>query len=216
MSLLDHQRLSAHFKPGQSALGHHWILMDGDEQPVGRTKLYYEGAGKTLGRMMRATGLSTAGTIHATIRDASGEDRFRVVSKNKGSEPRLDLEDARGTPVGSAMRKELSLDLLAPPSDTPVGRIVRETKEDMAFAIEDARGERVAVLSKRPVKTVMPSIYDMIVMPEVTSNQIAFAATMYLGFAGSREYHLVVEQQGLLDPLRTLVALSPVIAAYAY
>jgi hypothetical protein len=214
--LTDHQRLSARFKPGQSALGHHWILQDGDEQPVGRTKLYYEGSGKTLGRMMRATGLSTAGTVHATIRDASGEDRFRLVSKNKGSEPRLDLEDASGTPIGSAMRKELSLDLLAPPSDTPVGRIVRESKEDMAFAIEDARGDRVAVLSKRPVKTVMPSIYDMIVMPEVTSNQIAFAATMYLGFAGSREYHLVVEKQPLPDPLRTLVGLSPVIAAYAY
>jgi hypothetical protein len=51
---------------------------------------------------------------------------------------------------------------------------------------------------------------------DLVSNSLAFAATMHLGFAGSREYHLMVEHRPAEEPLATLLSLTPVIAAYAY
>src|SRR5581483_310977 len=75
--------LSAAFKPGKSALGHHWVLFEG-QQEIGRTRLAYEsGAAKTLGRLGRATGMVTKGVTHATITDASGTELFRVHSYPK-------------------------------------------------------------------------------------------------------------------------------------
>jgi hypothetical protein len=44
----------------------------------------------------------------------------------------------------------------------------------------------------------------------------SFSATMHLGFAKSREYHLVIEARPTSEPAATLLPLSPLLAAYAY
>lgn len=44
------------------------------------------------------------------------------------------------------------------------------------------------MLSKAPLQVSapsMPSIYNMVFLPQVAANQTAFQATMHLGFAGS-------------------------------
>jgi hypothetical protein len=213
--LLALERLSVAFKPGQTALGHRWILRDGDEAEVGRTKLFYEGAGKTMGRLMRVTALSTSGTIHARVLGSQGEERFRIHSF-PGKDRHVEVENAEGTAVGVARRRELSLDLLAPGAEAPLATITRADREDLAFPIETPSGERLGVLTKQKLEVSAPSISAMVFNSDVTSNQIAFQATMHLGFAGSREYHLLVERRPSEEPLATLLALTPVIAAYAY
>ena len=94
--------------------------------------------------------------------------------------------------------------------------IARESKDDLAFPIEAPDGERLGVLTKQKLEVSAPSITQMVFAPQLASNTIAFQATMHLGFAGSREYHLLVERRPQSEPLATLFALSPVIAAYAY
>jgi hypothetical protein len=213
--LLELDRLSVAFKPGQTALGHRWILRDGDDAEIGRTALFYEGSGKTMGRLMRVTGLSTSGTIHARVLDERGEERFRIHSF-PGKDRHVDIEDAQGAALGRARRNDLSLGLFAPGGDGALATIVRADKADLAFPIETPTGERLAVLTKQRLEVSAPTISTMVLAPDIASNQLAFQATMHLGFAGSREYHLLVERRPSEQPLATLLALTPLIAAYAY
>jgi hypothetical protein len=214
-TLLELDELGVTFKPGQTALGHHWILSDGEDHDVGRTKLFYEGAGKTVGRLMRVTGLSTTGEIHATVNAPDGTELYRLHS-TPGKNKHVDISDAGGTLIGQARRNDLSLELFGPDGEITLARIARTSKEDMAFPIETPDGERLGVLTKQKLEVYSPSISQMVFAPQLSSNSIAFQATMHLGFAGSREYHLRVESRPHSEPLATLLALSPVIAAYAY
>jgi hypothetical protein len=214
-ALLGLDRLSATFKPGQTALGHRWILHDGDENQVGRTKLFYKGAGKTVGRLMRVTALSTTGTIHATVLASDGAELYRLHSQ-PGKNAHVEITDAADQPLGRARRRELSLELLGAESDTTLATVTRTSKEELAFPIETPDGERLGVLTKQKLEVSAPSVSQMLFAPKLASDAIAFQATMHLGFAGSREYHLLVERRPEDEPLATLFALSPVIAAYAY
>jgi hypothetical protein len=72
------------------------------------------------------------------------------------------------------------------------------------------------VLTKERLEVSAPSVNAMVFNADATSSQVAFQATMHLGFAGSRQYHLLVESRPREEPLATLLALAPVIAAYAY
>ena len=217
--LLAVRGLSAVFKGGASALGHHWRLLDGDEHEVGRTKLYYDDlGGRTIGRLMRATGLSQRGDINAEVRDTTGDVAFRIFSTRRTPTGRLDLKTAEGQVIGSTQRVEGGgLVLLAPPSDTVVGHIAPEPEQDAAYRITDASGSRVAVLTTRRVEARSPSVAEWIFLPEVAGNQVAYQATIHAGFAGSQEYHLLADgEPPAAEPLRTLVTLAPLLAAYAY
>jgi hypothetical protein len=206
---------SVRFKPGQTALGHRWLLCDGESEEIGRTKLTYDGAGKSVGRLLRVTGLSTNGTISATVFDEGGEEIVHLRS-TPGKDKRVDVYGPDDEPIGGARRRDLALELLAPRTDTVVGSIERAEKDDMAFPILSPDGRRCAVLTKAQLVTSAPSIYNMVFLPDVASNQIAFQATMHLGFAASREYHLLVEERPAGTTLQQLIALTPLIAAYAY
>ena len=74
----------------------------------------------------------------------------------------------------------------------------------------------MALLTTQKLQTSMPSLTEMVFLPQLASNQIAFQATMHLGFAGSREYHVLIEERPASEPLATLTGLSPILAAYAY
>ena len=123
---LTETRTSVEFKPGSTALGHRWIIKDGNEQEVGRTKLFYEGAGKTVGRLMRATGLSTSGTIHAEVLDSEGHAlQDPLVPGQAGARRTRGRRRGGDRPL---RRDGLSLELLAPGAEAMIGRIARETK----------------------------------------------------------------------------------------
>jgi hypothetical protein len=214
--LLNLDRYGAIFKPGQSALGHRWLLKDGEGQDIGRTKLFYEGAGDKVGRrLLRATGLSTSGPTHAKVLNGDGDELFRVFSK-KGKPSTVEVMSPDDTVIGIARRNELSLDLLGPEGSVVHGVIARESKDDEAFAINDASGQRVAVLSKQPVQALTPALYDLVFFGDLVDNQFEFQATMHHGFADASQYHLLIEQRPSSEPLRTMVGLAPVIAAYSY
>src|SRR5436305_8200852 len=182
--LTELDRPSAVFKAGQTALGHRWILQDENDAEVGHTKLFYERSGKTFGRLMRVTGLSTSGQIHAAVLSAEGAELYKVHSR-PGKDARVDITDGDGTPIGWARRRDLSLELFGHESVTALATIVRTSKDDLGFPIEGTAGERLGVLTKRKLETSAPSITQMVFLPQVASNTIAFQATMHLGFSGS-------------------------------
>jgi hypothetical protein len=212
--------LSVAFKAGKSALGHHWVLFAGGQE-IGRTRLEYEsGAAKTLGRLGRATGVVTKGTTHAAIVDATGAERFRVHSHPK--DKRVELADPGGTPIGEARRDDRTLSIHAP-GGPPLATLTRpEEKDAKQFAVMATDGGQVAVLSTEYLGQSSTSklesaasAIDFVDFFTLNSHGGSFNATMHLGFAGSREYHVRVDQP-IAEPLRTLVVLSPVLAAYVY
>ena len=162
---------------------------------------------------MKVTALSTSGKIHAKVLAADGTELFTLHSF-PGDDRHVEVEDDSGTKLGVA--RELSLELLGPDGEIVLAVVKRENREDTAFPIESVGGGQIGVLSKRPLEVYSPSISEMVFVPDLTSNQVAFQATMHLGFAGSREYHLFLEKPPRDEPLRTLAGLLPVIAAYAY
>lgn len=212
--------LSAAFKAGKSALGHHWVLFDGPET-IGRTKLVYESGGaKTLGRLGRATGVVTKGVTHATITDATEDECFRLHSYPK--DKRVEVIDAEGAHVGEARRTDRALSIHA--DDGPaLATITRpDDKGVKQFPVVANEGGEVAVLSteylgQSKVSTVesAASAIELVDFFTLNSHGGSFNATMHLGFAGSREYHVRVDEP-VSEPLRTLVVLSPVLAAYVF
>src|SRR5581483_5377371 len=171
--------------------------------------------GKTVGRLLRATGLSTSGTLHAAVLDTSGNEVYRLHSY-PGRDGHLAVERADHTPVGTARRNELAVEITPDNAAAPALTLNRASKEDIALTITDLAGTRVGVLAKQRFERALPSVYDMVFLPALSSNQIAFAATMHLGYFGGHEYHVEIEQ--LLDdaPAAELATLTPLIAAYGY
>jgi hypothetical protein len=219
-ALVGRRSLSAAFKAGKSALGHHWVLFDGPDA-IGRTKLVYESGGaKTLGRLGRATGIVTKGVTHATITDATEAECFRLHSYPK--DKRVEVTDARGSTVGEAQRTERTLTIHADGGPS-VATITRpDDKEVKQFPVVASQGGEVAVLSteylgQSKVSTVesAASAVELVDFFTLNSHGGSFNATMHLGFAGSREYHVRVDEP-IPEPLRTLVVLSPVLAAYVF
>ena len=158
-----------------------------------------------------------APSMTRTVNALSAQNLFeRTDSPSDGRQVVVALTDAGGAPVGQARRRELSLELMGPGSNAVLARIERTSKEELAFPIETVGGERLGVLTKQKLETSAPSISQMVFAPQLASNTVAFQATMHLGFAGSREYHLLVERRPESEQLATLVGLTPVIAAYAY
>jgi hypothetical protein len=219
-ALVAHDHLSAAFKPGKSALGHHWVLFDG-QQEVGRTRLVYEsGAAKTLGRIGRATGVVTKGVTHASISDTTGAECFRLHSYPKHA--RVELADVEGSSLGEARREDHALSLHAP-GGPALATITRpDDASATQFPVIAAEGGEVAVLSTEYLSEsstgAIESLAAGVELADLFTLNMhggSFDATMHLGFAGSRQYHVRIDQP-VSDSLRTLVLLSPVLAAYVY
>jgi hypothetical protein len=204
----------ARFVSGLSPLGHHWDLLDGEERPLGRSRYAYDGAGKVGRRLQRAIGFGTTAEMRASVLDAEGAERLRVRSTARPS--RVELTDAIGTPLGAVRRDELALELLSPAGDGVVGRVDRDNKDDVAWPVLDARGAQVAVLARTRPEIKGPSLSDWVFAVDMASNHTALQATMHFGFAGSPEYRVIADELPAAQPLRTLVAELPILAAYAY
>jgi hypothetical protein len=220
VGLVARGALSAAFKAGKSALGHHWVLFDRRDE-IGRTRLVYEsGSAKTLGRLGRATGIVTKGVTHAAISDASGAECFRLHSYPKDN--RVELTDAGGRPVGEARRVERTLSIHGH-GGPALATITRPDDDDVKqFPVIMAGGGEVAVLSteylgESNVSTVesAASAIELVDFFTLGAHGGSFDATIHLGFAGSREYHVRVDEP-VPEPLHTLVVLSPVLAAYVF
>jgi hypothetical protein len=219
-ALVDRDGLSAAFRAGKSALGHHWVLFDGQQQ-IGRTELVYESAAaRTVGRLGRATGVVTKGVTHAAITDASGAECFRVHSYPK--DKRVELTDAEGGPVGEARRVERTLSIHASGGPSLATITLPDDKNVKQFPVIIDEGGEIAVLSteylgRSTVSTLESgaSAIEVVDLFTLGTHGGSFNATMHFGFAGSREYHVRLDQP-ILEPLRTLAVLSPVLAAYVF
>ncbi len=211
--------LTATFKPGNSALGHHWNLFDADENPVGRTKREYGGgvAKRGMWRMVTATGMDSGQDIKAQVLDGDGKAIAHVFSRNEKQDPRVEVSDGDRRPIGSVHNvdgEELRY-------DDATGQVIARVPLVVgaeAWQLEAADGTPLGVLSRvKAVRAKGPSLLDYATgLNTVTDNAQDFQRTMHLGFAFSNTYGVALAELPPPGTLRTLAVLTPVIAAYAY
>ncbi|MDQ8047192.1 MAG: hypothetical protein AAGC46_19885 [Solirubrobacteraceae bacterium] len=230
-SMLGLTQLSVEYKSGQSALGHHWKILAGDEQQIGRTRRVYHGAGGKIGkRLAVATGLSTAGSVEINVEDAAGDHVATITGK--GGERRIaTLLTPDGKEIGKASHTAgVDIDLIDA-GGTVVGKILTpadttEAKDDRAgvpFPIEDAAGTKIGELARwRHQPNALPSLTGQLVSDWIglyNNSENAYEAelTRHRGFSNSAVYSVVLDPAATIaEPLRTLAILSPVLSGYLY
>jgi hypothetical protein len=94
--------------------------------------------------------------------------------------------------------------------------ISRERADEETFPVVDADGAPLGVLSRKQLQAHGSGVESVAAAAEIVNLSSSFSATMHLGFAKSREYHLLIERHPASEQLATLLWLSPIIVAYAY
>lgn len=215
--LLQRTHLAATFQPGKSAVGHHWDLVDPDaaDAVLGRSKRVYK---SLLSRTITATGLDQGRDLRADVFD--GKDKVAQVVSEWTREPRtwtVTLTDSGGRLVGTTDHdRETDRLRLLDPAGTELGHVALTEAEP--WEVLDAAGGRVAVLTSQAFAFTPYSLIDDLVFDH-GGNELArdFQATFHLGVRGCKRYEVIVEPQAVIaEPLRTLVVLLPVLAAYSY
>lgn len=222
--LLQRTELTARFKAGQSALGHHWELFDAGESQVGRTKREYAGGvGKRqLRRLVTATGMDSGNDIRARVLDAGGEEVVSLWSSNgrsnEAGEPTVEVSSPDGTLIGTANRSAEGGVRFADAQSSLVATIPVVDTDVAPWELLDADGSRIGVVDRVAAKPVAgPSLLDYVVgINTITDNASDFALTMFRGFASSNVYSVALAELPAGEPLRTLAVLSPVILGHLY
>jgi hypothetical protein len=221
-SLLGLPVLTAVFNKGQTMLGNHWELFDGTGQNVGRTRRAYEGVGGKVGkRLAVVTGLSTAGSATTEVLDASGTVVCSVFGKG-GERTTATLSDTGGVVIGRAIHEFEVAVTLTDEDGSVLGTVETPPDEqDIAaqlFGVRDAAGREVAAMARDPHAYGGRSIVDDIVV----SGYIEMAnweaeQLRHYGFRRSNSYTIALWQGAEIDgPLRSLVAMLPVLAGQLY
>jgi hypothetical protein len=221
VTLFETTALEAVFKPGKTALGHHWELRTPDGEVVGRTERRYGGGvvGRTLWRTVTVTGMDADNDIRADVLDGDGQVVARLFSRNERQDRRVEVSDAGGRPIGVVHRRPGEGFVLEDPAGTAVGRIPIPEGAEAPWELVDADGRRLGLLGREAAQLARDaSLLDFAVgINTITDNARDFQRTMHLGFAFSRSYAIALAQPLPADePLRTLAVLTPVIAGYAY
>lgn len=223
-SLLDRTELTARFKAGKSALGHHWELFDVDESQVGRTKRDYDGGtGKRqLMRLVTATGMDSGNDIHARVFGADDKEVVALWSRNvtrrDERDPSVEVASPDGTLIGVAHHPDEGGVRFTDAHGSLVANIPVVDRDVAPWELLDADGQRIGLIDRVAAKPVAgPSLLDYVAgINSVTDNASDFAATMFRGFAFSNLYSVALGDLPASDPLRTLAVLSPVILGHLY
>jgi hypothetical protein len=215
--LLQRPHWAAVFKPGRSPLGHHWRLVDprADDAPLGRTKRVYR---NVLLRTVTVTGLDSGNDIRADVFD--GDDRVAQVFsawRTKTKSRTVELRDAQDALLGSSAHDtEASRLLLLDGAGSEVGRLEHEGEDP--WPVLDAGGTRIGVLTREPLPlTEYRLLEDLLVDVGPTERRRDFEATFHLGIGGAQRYEVALDPAATVaEPLRTLAAALPLLAAYSY
>jgi hypothetical protein len=154
-TLLDQMVLTARFKPGASALGHHWVVTDADDRDVGRTRRAYPGG--VAGRLLRRTAVATGFTgedITTDLLGAGGRPVARLASKAK--QKRVDVTRPDGSAVGSARRVEGEGLTLEQPDGRPAGAVPIGAGAPAPWPVLDAAGATVGAMVLTKAQRVAP------------------------------------------------------------
>ena len=217
--LLEQRAVTAVFRPGRTALGHHWTLADPEGREIGRTRRTHTGGlvGRTLWKTVTVTGMDAGNDIHADVFDAAGQVIVRLIGRG-GKERRVEVAAADGAPV-AVVRRDPNLGFTyEDPAGRVVGRVPMGPGQDPPWEIRDAGGGVVAALTREPAREVPLEglLSDLLGVPSINESTRDFERTMHLGFARSRTYGvtiMVVPEDRLLH---LLLVLTPVLAGYSY
>jgi hypothetical protein len=216
--LLAQTALTADFKAGTTALGHHWELLDADGQTVGRTEREYGGSAlkRGLWRAVTVTGMDADNDIRARVLDAGGTEIAHLLSRN-AKDLRVELTRPDGTPL-AVVHRDRDQVFRYEADGRVVATLPVPDPKVTPWELLDADGRRLGVVDRVKAERVAgPSLLDYAIgLNTVTDNASDFQRTMHLGFAFSRTYSVTLAELPAAEPLRTLAVLTPVILGYAY
>ena len=216
--LLVQTSVTANFKAGSTPLGHHWELVDGDGEPIGRTDREYGGGAlkRGLWRAVTVTGMDADNDIRATVLDAGGTAVAHLFSRNE-KDLRVEVSTPDDAPLAVVHRdRETGFSYEA--GGRVVATLPVPDPKATPWALLDADGRRIGRVDRVAAERVAgPSLLDYAVgLNTITDNASDFQRTMHLGFAFSKTYSIALAELPSSEPLRTLAVLTPVILGYAY
>lgn len=225
--LFQSKKISAIFKGGKTPIGHHWKLVDEDEQPLGYTKRLFSGGliKRFLWRTVTLTGMDKGNAIRAQIFDSQNRLVASLVTKkgkqDKGqqTEPHsLELSNASGQVIGYAKRTwDQGIEYQTPDGKVFAKIATGENDGDDPWQFTDSQGEALGRLTRQKAKYIKPVGFidrELFDMYHTTAHD--YQQTQHLGFAFSRTYSVALTDIPMLDPLRTFAVLTPAITAYLY
>jgi hypothetical protein len=218
--LLSLTALTVRFQSGTTANGHHWDLLDDDDEPVGEVRRVHSGGRfkRAMWKSVTLTGMDAGNDIRAAVHDAEGRVVAHLFSHNTRPEYLTEVSDADGTPIGQARRRDNEGFTLEDPDGTVLARLDYTPQQEDPIYLRDAAGEPIAALARVPAKHVSPfSVTAMVLdIPDMSAWESDVERTKHRGFAHASVYSVRMEALPAVEPLRTLTALSPVIGALSY
>jgi hypothetical protein len=226
-ALLSQPGLTAVFKSTVTGPAQHWELYDLDGQLVGRTKRTYRG--NPLARGVRRVGTlldwHPNKRLNANVLDAGGAVVARLFSTRADGDPRVEVSDPGGTPIGTVRRKGgvgLSFEDAAGAqiaqvpitADGKPWEIGKATTEP--WPLLDAHGEQIGELKLETAVRAEPQSLGREAVELANLVGGGASLTRHLGFAGSQTYGATLAALPASEPLRTLAVLMPVIAGHSY
>lgn len=165
---------------------------------MGRTRRVYTGGAvaRTLWKVMTLTGTDAGGSHQAEVLDGDGRLVATIAAHNDSTECRTELRDPTGEPLGIVHRPIDGGMELKTPDGTALAQMTYRPGQPDPIEVHGAEGGRVAVLTRGDLPGASP--------------------TAHLGFAGATAYTVELQGPAPDEPLRSLLALLPVIAAYSY
>lgn len=220
VSLLEHTALTATFRAGTTPLGHHWELLDPEENVVGTTEREYSGGriGRALWKSVTVTGMDGANDIRAKVMDAGGTEIVGLFSRNDQKDLRVEITRPDESPLAVVHRVPGEGFTYKDAGGTVLATIPIAKDQSDPWELLDASGGRIGVVTREKAKlaegaTLLDYAFGM---NTITDNQRDRQNTMHFGFAFSKTYSVTLAELPGSEPLRTLAVLTPVIAGYAY
>ena len=216
--LLDQTAVTATFKAGTTALGHHWELLDAGGAPVGRTRREYSGGalGRGLWRAVTVTGMDADNDIRAAVLDADGTPVAHLFSRNE-KDLRVEVSRPDGPEI-AVVHRDRETGFRYEAGGRVVATLPVPDVKATPWELLDADGRRLGVVDRVPAQRAEgPSLLDYAIgINLITDNAQDFQRTMHLGFAFSNTYSVALAELPASEPLRTLAVLTPAILGYAY
>lgn len=216
-SLFARPHWAATFKPGTTALGHHWELVDpeADDAPLGRTRRVYK---NTLFRTITVTGMDSGNDIRADVFD--GDERVAQVFSAWRTKPgtrTVELRRADDTLLGTSANDHKAHRLaLLDSGGSEVGRLFYEGEDP--WPVLDAAGTKIGAVVRQPFAYTEYSLLEDAVLGWAPGEHARdFQRTFHLGIGASMRYEVVLDPAAApAEPLRTLASALPLLAAHSY
>jgi hypothetical protein len=214
--LLRQAALTATLRRGFTPLGRRWLLFNARGDQIGRTRLT-PGEGPALTRGLRQAGtlFGVSGLKRVEVLDADEQIVAEITAHNGRTEFVTELVDSDGQTIGGLQRRRGAGFRLKDAEGRDLAAVQRRTS---GFALDDMIGRPLAELQAILAldARTLPRPDQMAGLPETRRVLNQQRAPTHHAFAQAIEISMVCDQLPLDEPLRTLVALSPVLLGMSY